>query len=313
MKSAQRIRKVKAPGKPIPARDWPKKMDLRDLVIVTGLSGSGKRSAIKAFEDLGYFCIDNLPVQLIPKLLDLSAFSGGQLSRLALVIDIREGEFLAEFKNFYQKLRQQNFRIQIIFLEASDAELVRRYRETRRPHPLAIDKPIIEGLSRERKQLKEIRDLADMVIDTTDLSVHSLKKYILSHFRRPDQDNGLVVTITSFGFKHGIPFEADLMFDVRFLPNPNFVRHLRNKNGKNKAIVNYMRTFPETDEVIQRIGDFLSYLTPKYLREGKAYLNISVGCTGGRHRSVMIAEAIGDSLKKQGQNVKVIHRDLDKS
>jgi len=296
--------------KPVPPRSGIR--DLRDLVIVTGLSGSGKRSAIKAFEDLGYFCVDNLPVQLIPPLLELSSFAGGELNRLALVIDIREGEFLDDFKSLYQRLKRQNFRTFVIFLEATDAELVRRFRETRRPHPLAPDTSVLEGIARERRRLRQIRALADLVIDTTSLNVHNLKKYILGHFRQPDQADGLVVTVTSFGFKHGVPFESDLMFDVRFLPNPNFVRHLRRKNGTHKAIVSYMRSFPETEEVIQRTGDFLQYLIPKYLREGKAYLNIAVGCTGGRHRSVMVSEALGDLLRKHGHNVQVAHRDVEK-
>ncbi|MBI1748173.1 MAG: RNase adapter RapZ [Acidobacteria bacterium] len=307
------MKNERAINRQVPARDWPKSTELKDLIIVTGLSGSGKRSAIKAFEDLGYFCIDNLPVRLIPKLLDLSTVSGGELNRLALVIDIREGEFLTEFKDFYEKLHRKNFRVQIMFFEASDAALVTRFRETRRPHPLAIDTPILEGIAQERERLKQIRALADMVIDTSDLTVHTLKKYVLDHFRRPGQGGGIVVTITSFGFKYGIPFESDLMFDVRFLPNPNFVRQLKSKNGTNQGIVKYMRSFPETEEVIRRIGDFLGYLIPKYLREGKAYLNISVGCTGGRHRSVMVSEAIRDFLKKPGQDVEVVHRDLDKN
>jgi UPF0042 nucleotide-binding protein len=287
-------------------------MSLRELIIVTGLSGSGKRSVIKAFEDLGYFCVDNLPVQLIPRLVELSAYSGGELQRFALVVDVREGEFLDDFKNFYRKLKKQHFRTLIIFLEASDEVLVKRFRETRRPHPLATDKPILEGLAQERKRLREIRELADIVIDTSTLSVHGLKKYILDQFHEPGRDHSLLISIISFGFKYGIPFESDLVFDVRFLPNPNFVRHLKSKNGRDQKIVHYMKSFPETEEVIGRISDFLAFLIPKYVREGKAYLNIAVGCTGGRHRSVMVADALRNAVRKSGYKVKLIHRDIEK-
>lgn len=289
-------------------------MALRELVFVTGLSGSGKGSLIKVFEDLGYFCVDNLPVKLIPKLLEIAQLSGEELNRLALVVDVREGEFLDDFKTFYRKLKKQDFKFLIIFLEASDEALVKRFSETRRPHPLASDRPVLQGIALERKRLKEIRELADIVIDTSNYTVHGLKKYILDNFNFKQDGHGgpFLITLISFGFKYGVPFQSDLMFDVRFLPNPNFVHKLKDKTGMDKRVVAYMRSFPETDETIQKFSNLLVYLIPKYIKEGKTYLTISIGCTGGKHRSVFISEALKNILKKEGHHAKLVHRDIHK-
>ncbi len=287
-------------------------MALRELVFVTGLSGSGKGSFTNAFEDLGYFCVDNLPLKLIPKLIEISQLSGSELDRLALVVDVREGEFLDDFKTLYRKLRKQNFRCIIIFLEASDEALVKRFSETRRPHPLASARPILQGIALERKRLQEIREFADIVLDTSNMSVHSLKKYVIDHFKKNGNDGSLCITIMSFGFKYGVPFQSDLVFDVRFLPNPNFVHKLKNKNGRDKRVISYMKSFPETVETVQRFSDLLFYLIPKYNREGKTYLTISIGCTGGRHRSVFVAEVLRRNLKRENYNVRLVHRDMTK-
>lgn len=287
-------------------------MSLQELIIVTGLSGSGKRSLIKIFEDTGYFCVDNLPVQLIPRLLELSQSAGGEINRLALVIDVREGQFLDDFKAVYRRLKKQSFRTLLIFMEASEPVLVKRFSEVRRPHPMAPAGSVLEGIALERQRLRELRELADLVIDTSDLSVHGLRRYVLEHFRSNGAPNKLQTTIITFGYKYGIPFESDLVFDVRFLPNPNFIPRLKNRDGRDRQVCSYMKAFPEVRETIARIADLLSYLIPKYMREGKSYLTISIGCTGGRHRSVYVGERLQRALKRSGFPSRVIHRDLEK-
>lgn len=287
-----------------------RKRRLRSLVIITGLSGSGKHTAFKAFEDLGYFCVDNLPTPLIPRLIQMSSLSGGDLEKLAIVIDIRLGESVPSFEEFFQELQQYPFASTVLFFDATDEVLARRYSETRRVHPLARQTTLLEGVRAERKKLAGVRALADLIIDTTDLTVHDLRRLIYERFQSEDSDESLNLSVVSFGFKNGLPHNSDMVFDVRFLPNPNFVGELKEKTGNDQPVVQYMQQFQETEELLRKIQNLLEYLIPKYRREGKSYLTISVGCTGGRHRSVMVANELARRLQENGQKVNLIHRDL---
>jgi len=281
-----------------------------ELVIITGMSGSGKASVLKAFEDLGYYCVDNLPVELIPRFAEL-AVQSGEIRRTALVVDVREGSQLEELPGMLKSVRRM-IPTKVVFLEASDAVLLRRYSETRRPHPLGTDEPVKAALSSERQHLKPIRAVADFVIDTSKFNVHELRALITDRFRKQASDKSILVSCVSFGFRHGLPEDADLVFDVRFLPNPHFVPEFRPLTGRNPRVAKYIRSFPQTREFVQRISDLLVYLLPHYIREGKSYLTISFGCTGGQHRSVMIAEDVGKHLHQAGYRVKVVHRDIPK-
>lgn len=285
-------------------------MSLKELIIITGMSGSGKHTLAKSFEDLGYFCVDNLPVQLVPHLVRLADARENGFSHLAIVVDIREGPFLEGFKQLHKTLRKNKFRTHIIFLEASDRALVKRFSETRRPHPLAAKRPILEGIRRERRQLQTLKKLADLVVDTSDFTVHTARRFVSDHFRLGTRSKSLVTTIVSFGFKYGIPVNSDLLFDVRFLPNPHFVKRLHSQTGNDEAVVKYLARYPDTQEITRRIQDLLLYLHPRYLREGKSYLTVSIGCTGGRHRSVAIANAVAKVLEEKGLEVSLIHRDI---
>ncbi len=281
----------------------------RRLVVITGLSGSGKGSALKAFEDLGYYCVDNLPVGLIPKFADMCAAPGSHIARAAVVVDIREGEALSQLPVAYQKLGRKNLKVSLVFLEASDEVLIRRFEETRRPHPLGRNLPVREGIRLERSLLKPMRRLADTVIDTSKMNVHELRQLIQDRFGGR-QRKAMLVSVLSFGFKHGVPHDADLVFDVRFLPNPNYVADLRDKSGCDPEVQQYVESHAQTREFINRLSDLLLFLLPHYVREGKSYLTIAIGCTGGRHRSVALAERIGDLLEEEGYKTKVVHRDL---
>lgn len=283
---------------------------LQSLVIITGMSGSGKHTAFNAFEDLGYFCVDNLPTSLISRLIQMSDASGGELQELAIVIDVRLGEPLEGFEKLFGEIRQSHTHAKIIFVDASTEVLARRYGETRRLHPLAQDTTLLEGIRAERRRLASVRTLADLVIDTSDFSVHDLRDFIYQNFQRTDQEEVLNVSLVSFGFKHGIPHNSELVFDVRFLPNPYFVPALKEQTGNDPSVAEYMLKQPETGEILGRIHDMLEYLLPKYTREGKKYLTISIGCTGGRHRSVLVANELQKRLKKKGRKVNLIHRDL---
>jgi UPF0042 nucleotide-binding protein len=278
------------------------------LVIITGLSGSGKGSALKVFEDLGFYAVDNLPVDLILTFADLCHHSP-EISRAALVVDIREGKALKRFPEIFRRLRLRNQAL-LIFLEADNKILERRFSETRRPHPLGKSDTVRESIDRERRTLQPIRKLADLTIDTSQFNIHDLRRSIISRFQGTTQEQALLVTVTSFGFKHGVPTDSDLVFDVRFLPNPNYVPGCKHLTGKHQKVVRYVRSFPQTGEFIGRISDLLIYLLPHYAREGKSYLTISFGCTGGRHRSVMIAEAIARNIESAAGTVKVHHRDI---
>ncbi len=283
---------------------------LQSLVIITGMSGSGKHTAFNAFEDLGYFCVDNLPTSLISRLIQMSDASGGELQELAIVIDVRLGEPLEGFEKLFGEIRKSHAHAKIIFVDASTEVLARRYGETRRLHPLAQETTLLEGIRAERRRLASVRTLADLVIDTSDFSVHDLRDFIYQNFQRTDQEEVLNVSLVSFGFKNGIPHNSELVFDVRFLPNPYFVSALKEKTGNDPSVAQYMLKQPETGEILGRIHDMLEYLLPKYTREGKKYLTISIGCTGGRHRSVLVANELQKRLKKKGRKVNLIHRDL---
>jgi UPF0042 nucleotide-binding protein len=281
-----------------------------ELVIVTGMSGSGKLSALRVFEDLGYYCVDNLPVELIPRFADLSIKSA-DLTRIALGVDVREGAGLEELPGILKSVRQR-MPTKVLFLEASDAVLLRRFSETRRPHPLGSDEPVRAAVAAERRRLKPIRAIADLVLDTTKFNVHELRAHLNEQCQKHPGGKNILVSCVSFGFKHGVPDDADLVFDVRFLPNPHFVPEFRPFTGRHPKVAKYIRSFPQTQEFIDRISELLVYLLPHYVHEGKSYLTISFGCTGGQHRSVMIAEDVGKRLRKAGYRVKVVHRDSPK-
>jgi RNase adapter protein RapZ len=288
-----------------------RKRNARQLVILTGLSGSGKRSVLNTFEDLGFYCVDNLPVALIPTFSELYEGGRGEVERAALLVDAREGAQIAQLPGIYRQLSTERAAT-LVFIEASDAVLQRRFSETRRPHPLGKGGSIADGIREERRRMAPIRRLADVIIDTSKFSVHELRQIIIDRFqgsgRRP-----LLVSVVSFGFRYGIPADADLVFDVRFLPNPHFVPRLRPFSGKDPRVARYIRSFPQTGEFLRRIESLLGYLIPHYIREGKSYLTIALGCTGGRHRSVALAEVIRRSLQRKGYSAKVVHRDLDKT
>lgn len=278
-----------------------------ELVIITGMSGSGKASVLKAFEDLGYYCVDNLPVGLIPHFAGLVGQSS-EIERTALVVDVREGTQLGKLPSIIKSIRRV-LPTKVIFLEASDAVLVRRFSETRRPHPLGRATSVKASLAAERRHLRHIRDMADLVIDTSKFNVHELRAYVTARLHERESDKNILVSCVSFGFKQGVPEDADLVFDVRFLPNPHFVPEFRPYTGRDPKVARYIRSFPQTREFIQRISNLLIYLLPHYIHEGKSYLTIAFGCTGGQHRSVMIAEDVGKRLHKAGYRVKVVHRD----
>lgn len=278
-----------------------------ELVIITGMSGSGKASVLKAFEDLGYYCVDNLPIDLIPRFADLAQHSG-EIDRTALVLDVREGGQLERLPAMLKSVKQI-LPTTVIYLEASDQALIRRFSETRRPHPLGTDSTVKSALAAERRRLRPIRAIADLVIDTSRFNVHELRSYVTERFQQKSPEKGVLVSCVSFGYRHGVPEDADLVFDVRFLPNPHFVPEFRPLTGRDPRVVKYILSFPQTQEFISRISELLVYLLPHYVREGKSYLTISFGCTGGQHRSVMIAEDVGKRLRKAGYKVKIAHRD----
>jgi RNase adapter protein RapZ len=278
-----------------------------ELVVITGMSGSGKGSVLKVFEDLGYYCVDNLPVDLIPSFADLVQQSG-EIRRAALVVDVREGARLEKLPVILKSIKKR-VPTKVLFLEATDETLVRRFSETRRPHPLGKSTPVKTSIAAERKRLQPIAALADDIIDTTKFNVHELRAHINERFRREEPAQHILVSTVSFGFRNGVPEDADLVFDVRFLPNPHFVPEFRPLTGKDPKVARYIRQYPQTKEFLKRIKELLVYLLPHYIREGKSYLTIAFGCTGGQHRSVMMAEDIAKHLKRNGYDVKVQHRD----
>ena len=284
--------------------------DARQLVILTGLSGSGKSTVLKTFEDLGFYCVDNLPVALIPTFSELHMQAGGEIQRAALLVDAREGGQLEQLPAILRELRAEN-PATLVFIDATEEALLRRFSETRRPHPLGHDRPVLDGLRRERVLMEPIRELADVVIDTTKFNVHELRQFITHRFQKTDR-RPLMVSVVSFGYKYGIPADADLVFDVRFLPNPHFIPRLRKFSGRDPRVARYVRSFPQTGQFLRRVESMLTYLIPYYIREGKSYLTIAFGCTGGRHRSVMMAETVQKTLHRHGYASKAVHRDLEK-
>ena len=284
--------------------------DARQLVILTGLSGSGKSTVLKAFEDMGFYCVDNLPVDLIPIFADLHSAGEGDFVRAALLVDAREGLQLEKLPPLLKHLKKDH-PITLVFIEANEDALLRRYSETRRPHPLGKNFSVRESLSHERALMEPIRKLADVVIDSTQFNVHELRHFVTTRFKNPDK-RPLLVSVVSFGYRYGVPSDADLVFDVRFLPNPHFVPRLRPYTGQDPKVRQYIRSFPQTGEFLRRIESLLGYLIPHYIREGKSYLTIAFGCTGGKHRSVMLAEEVSKALEKRSYPAKVIHRDIEK-
>lgn len=282
----------------------------RQFVVITGMSGSGKGSVLKAFEDLGYYCVDNLPIDLIPKFGDLTSNPASHIDRAAVIVDIREGKALSQLPAMYQSLKLKNTKLSLVFLEASDSALIRRFGETRRPHPLGRDLPVREGIRLERSLLKPMRRLADAVIDTTRMNVHELRDFIQERFGGLKARTAVLVSVLSFGYRYGVPQDADLVFDVRFLPNPNYVPKLKNKTGRDAEVRAFIDSHRLTGEFMERILGLLRFLLPQYVREGKSYLTIAVGCTGGRHRSVALAEKIGAALTQEGYRTKITHRDI---
>lgn len=280
----------------------------KQLVIVTGISGAGKASALKAFEDLGFHCVDNLPLELLPDFAVLVSGSA-DVQRAAIVVDVREGATLDRLPEILKGVRKQ-LETRVVFLDAQDAVLVRRYSETRRPHPLGRTETVSRSIVEERQLLDPIRNVADTLIDTSRFNVHELRADILARFGQEDETKRLLVSCLSFGFKNGVPLDADMVFDVRFLPNPHFVPEFRKKTGLDPKVAAYVRGFEQTKEFLDRVTDLMLYLLPHYVSEGKSYLTVAFGCTGGQHRSVMMAEEVGKRLAKAGYQVKALHRDI---
>ncbi len=305
--------------------------DIR-VILISGLSGSGKTTAIKALEDIGFYCVDNLPIVLLPKFIELCEQSAGKISKVAVVEDIRgtvsypvwkESEvtqggkdFLEDSRRVIQDLQKEGYAIEILFLESSDSTLLRRFSETRRQHPLAVGGSIREGIRLERERLQGIRDMANQVIDTSHFNVHQLKDRIQRYAQEGSDPGQMTITLLSFGYSFGVPFEADLLLDVRFLPNPYFVEELKRLKGEDPKVTKYVLQWDETKEFLQRVGEFIRFLLPLYIREGKSHLTIAVGCTGGRHRSIVIvnrlAEMLRDEWVERGVFLSVRHRDAEK-
>ena len=279
-----------------------------ELVIITGLSGSGKGSVLRALEDQGYYSVDNLPIDLIPIFAELTR-DNPSIQAAALVVDVREKEGLKRFPAALERIRR-SLPVKIVFLEADDAAIMRRFSETRRPHPLGINTSVEKSIQAERTQLAPVRKLADLIINTSKFTVHELREFIGERFGGQQEQAKLMIYVASFGFKYGVPSDSDLVFDVRFLPNPNYIPRFKNQTGTNPAVARYIRSFPQTVEFIRRMSDLLTYLLPHYIAEGKTYLTIAFGCTGGQHRSVMMAEQIRKNIVQAGYKAKVNHRDI---
>ncbi len=279
------------------------------FVIITGLSGAGKSQAMRCMEDLGYYCVDNLPPVLIPKFAELCNVSG-EIQKIALVLDIRGRKFFDDLFDSLDNIKNRGFQYEILFLDASDEILIKRFKETRRVHPLSSEGRIIDGIKKEREKLKEIKNRADKIINTTNLRTNQLKEKIKEIFLDSTKGEDILITILSFGFKKGLPLDVDLVFDVRFLPNPHYIDELREFTGNDKAVRDYVMKWPESIEFAKKLNDMVDFLIPYYIREGKFQLFIAIGCTGGKHRSVTIANILHDYLKEKGHRVKVNHRDI---
>ncbi len=282
------------------------------LIVVSGLSGAGKSYTIKCLEDLGFFCVDNLPPPLLPKFVELCQESGTEIRRVALGVDIREREFLSEFLAIFDKMRHENYETELLFLEASEEVLIRRFSESRRPHPLAKDLPVIEGIRKEKIQLQPLRDRSDRIIDTSLLSAQQLKEVLTKYYLEQHDTKRLQLTLISFGYKYGIPFDVDLLFDVRFLQNPQAHQELKSLSGEDPNVASYVLNDPAIGSFFQHLTDLLYFSIPLYEKEGRSYLTIGVGCTGGRHRSVVIVNELADRLKSQNRKVTIRHRDIQR-
>jgi UPF0042 nucleotide-binding protein len=306
--AAKKQKTKKKVSKREPARPHPDGAP-RELVILTGLSGSGKMSAAKTFEDLGYYSVDNLPMELIPQFADL-VIGSAEITRALLVVDVREGSRLDRFPAILKQVRE-GLPTRVVYLEASDEALIRRFSETRRPHPLGRDETVTSSIRAERKRLEPVRNVADIILDTTKFNVHELRAHITAQFERgASGEQNLNISVMSFGFKNGVPAHADVVFDVRFLPNPHFIPKFRKQTGKDRGVVKYVMQFPQTKEFLDKATDMLTFLLPHYIQEGKSYLTVAIGCTGGQHRSVMIAEELRKRLDDAGYRVKSEHRDM---
>ena len=286
----------------------PARTRAKQLVIVTGISGAGKASALKAFEDLGFHCCDNLPLELLPNFATLVSKSV-EVERAAIVVDVREGATLDRLPEILKGVKKL-LQTRVVFLDSQDAVLVRRYSETRRPHPLGRSETVWRSIVEERQVLDPIRNVADTLIDTSNFNVHELRGDILARFGQESETKRLLVSCLSFGFKNGVPLDADMVFDVRFLPNPHFVPEFRKKTGLDPKVAAYVRGFPQSREFLNRVTKLMLYLLPHYVEEGKSYLTVAFGCTGGQHRSAMMAEEVGRRLAKAGYQVKALHRDI---
>lgn len=281
------------------------------FVVVTGMSGSGKSTALKMLEDAGFYCVDNLPVSLIEKFVELLDHQGGEISKVALGLDVRAGQSFEEATEVLKHIREKGYPMEILFMDADERSLIKRYKETRRVHPLALNGRIEDGVKREREILKQIRANADYVIDTSQLLTRELKTELEKIFIGNESYNSLMVTIMSFGFKYGIPADADLVFDVRFLPNPFYIDELKLKTGNDKEVQEYVMSFAEAGIFLQKLDDMMQFLIPHYIEEGKNRLVVAIGCTGGKHRSVTLANALHDSMKNQGNyGITLHHRDV---
>ena len=282
------------------------------FVVVTGMSGSGKSTALKMLEDTGFYCVDNLPVSLIEKFVDLISMPNSEINKVALGLDARAGQALAEADGVLTKLKEKGYDIEILFLEADAKVLIKRYKETRRVHPLAADGRVEDGIAKERRILEQLKKKADYVIDTTHLLTRELKEELDRIFIKDEEYNNLIITVMSFGFKHGIPADADLVFDVRFLPNPFYIDELKHQTGNDKPVQEYVMSFPESEIFLDKLTDMLGFLIPNYVKEGKYRLVIGIGCTGGKHRSVTLANALYDRMKDKGKyGIKIYHRDVE--
>jgi UPF0042 nucleotide-binding protein len=282
-----------------------------NVLVITGLSGSGKSTAINALEDIGYFCVDNMPVLLLPKFLELRSWGVSEIQKLAFVMDLREKGFVEKHREIFQQLRDEGYHLEVVFLQASEDVLVKRYSETRRHHPLSAGKSLLENIRSEKEQLKGLKESADKIIDTSTLTVHQLKDVMIQHAYRSVRSERMRITGLSFGFKHGIPLDADLVIDVRFIPNPHFVPELKKLDGRDERVSGFVKKQAETKEFFTRYFSLLEYLIPLYEKEGKSYLTIAVGCTGGRHRAVTIAEETYGFLKDLKREASLTHRDVE--
>ncbi len=281
------------------------------VVIITGISGSGKSTAARHFEDMGFFCVDNLPTDLIPKFLMLCEQPGNEIDRVALGVDIREKKFLQSYSEVFDVIRNRGIALTVLFLEASDAVLIRRFNETRRKHPLA-KASVQEGLAQEREMLAGMKEDADIILDTSDFSVHDLREVLKKHFARTVSGSKMAILLVAFGFKYGIVSESDMILDVRFLKNPYFVDQLREQTGRSPEVIKYVAERDETREYLKRLHALLDYLVPRYIREGKSYFTLGFGCTGGRHRSVVIADLVQEHLEAQGYQTSIRYRDISR-